>query len=146
METESTGVPHISTSGHYPMELQPLADPTHATRNAPARVTVFTPKRSDIVTAGHPALIRWHTSCIPGLILHYVQLSTDGGATYPWNISPLLDGKDSHYLWIPSEDVVTHAARIRVVAINWGEATNDGPFIIQRTAGRRLVAAAPVLI
>lgn len=146
METESAGVPHSPTSGHRPMGAQRLAEPTHASRNAPARVIVLTPARSEIVTVGHPVLIRWHTSCIPGLILHYVQLSTDGGATYRWNISPLLDGKDYHYLWIPAEDVVTPSARIRVVAMNWGEATNDGPFIIQHIDKKRFAPAAPVLV
>ena len=79
-----------------------LADPAPAIRNAPSQVTVLAPKRGETVTVGHPVLIRWHTSCIPGLILRYVQLSTDGGVTYLWNISPLLDGKDYHYLWIPA--------------------------------------------
>jgi hypothetical protein len=145
MGTESARVPYAPTPGHYATGGQQLANPTQATRHAPSRVTVLTPKSGEIVTVGDPVLIHWQTSCIPGLLLHYVQLSTDGGATFLWNISPLLDGKNSHYLWIPTENVVTRAARIRVVAINWGEATNDGPFIIQPTDRRGCAHAAPIL-
>jgi hypothetical protein len=144
METESARVPYAPTPGHRAMGAQRLVNPTQATPHAPSRVTVLTPRSGEIVTVGHPVLIRWQTSCLPGLLLHCVQLSTDGGSTYLWNISPLLDGKDSHYLWIPTEDVVTGAARIRVMAINWGEATNDGPFIIQPT-DRGRVPTAPIL-
>jgi hypothetical protein len=46
-------------------------------------------------------------------------------------VSPLLDGKDSHYLWHPADNLVTRTARIQIVAINWGAATSDGLFIIQ---------------
>ena len=145
METQSAGVPDAPTLGHRTMGAQRLANTAPATRNAPSRVTVLTPKSGETVTVGDSVLIHWQTSCIPGLLLHYVQLSTDGGATYLWNISPLLDGKDSHYLWIPTENVVTRVARIRVVAINWGEATNDGPFIIQHTHRRGCARVAPIL-
>jgi hypothetical protein len=131
MRTKMTGVPNM---------------PTPVTRHAPPRVTVFTPRQGEIVTVGHPVVIRWHVSCVPGLLLHYVQLSTDGGTTYPWNISPLLDGQHCHFLWLPTDDVVTHAAQIRVVAINWGEATNEGPFIIQRAAGACSVSATPIRV
>jgi hypothetical protein len=87
------------------------------------------------VTVGHPVPIHWQTSCYPGLLFHTIQLSVDGGHTYPWEISPLLDGKEECYLWTPIKAHLTHEARIRIIAINWGEAVNDGPFIILASNG-----------
>jgi len=130
MEPEIPGIQHVPTPGHLAVGTRQPVDPTLLSPSALSRVTVLTPKGGEIVTVGHPVLIRWHTSCFAGLVFHQVQLSTDGGATYTRNVSPLLDGKDHHYLWSPTDDVVTRAARIRIVAINWGEAVSDGPFII----------------
>ncbi|MGE3542035.1 MAG: hypothetical protein AB7N91_32045 [Candidatus Tectimicrobiota bacterium] len=109
---------------------QRLINPSPAWPHGRPRVTVLTPGASDLVTTGCPVLIRWQTSCLPGLLLYYIQLSLDGGATYRHDISPLLDGPDCRYLWIPGDDAVTSTARLRVVAINWGEATSEGTFII----------------
>jgi hypothetical protein len=117
--------------------------PFYAALSALARVSVLTPRNGDIVIVGHPILIRWHTSCLAGLVLHHLQLSTDGGATYLWDIAPLLEGKDSHYLWIPTGDVVTEAARIRVRAVSWGEAVSDGLFSIQPADEHNPIPAMP---
>lgn len=115
-----------------------LAAPTPPAPRAPVRVTVLAPRSGAIVLVGHPVLICWQTSCLAGLVFHYVQLSTDGGATYPRDLSPLLDGQEHDYLWSPTEEVVTETARIRVVAVNWGEAVSDGLFSIRRAAAEAL--------
>ncbi|MGE3539675.1 MAG: hypothetical protein AB7N91_19880 [Candidatus Tectimicrobiota bacterium] len=130
MEPEIPGIPYVPASGYPAVGTPQPGDPPQRSPDAPSRVTVLSPQGGEVVMVGHPVLIRWHSSCYAGLVFHQVQLSTDGGATYPRNLSPLLDGQDSHYLWSPTDDVVTPTARIRIVAINWGEATTDGPFSI----------------
>jgi hypothetical protein len=72
MDTAIIQIPYALTPGYRTMEAQRLASPSQATPHAPSRVTVLTPKRGEIATVGHPVLIRWQTSCIPGLLLHYV--------------------------------------------------------------------------
>ncbi len=130
MRREISSIPNVPTPGHRVMGTPQSVDTMQRSPQSSSRVAVLTPKGGEVVTVGHSVLIRWHNSCFPGLVFHQIQLSTDGGATYTHNISPLLDAKDYHYLWHPTDDVVTRAARIRVIAINWGEAASDGLFMI----------------
>ena len=130
MEPEILGIQLVPTAGWPGVGLWQPAEPAHLSPVVPTRVTLLAPQGGEVVMVGHPVLIRWHTSCVAGLVFHQVQLSTDGGSTYTRNISPLLDGKNDHYLWNPTDDVVTPSARIRIAAINWGEATSDIPFMI----------------
>lgn len=130
MAIQSVRVPRASAPHHPTQEAQPATHPIPSSSPASTRLQVLRPGNGDIVTAGQPVLIGWQTSCVPGLLLYCIQLSTDGGVSYRWDISPLLDGKECQYIWIPTEELVTPAARIRVVAINWAEATSDGCFMI----------------
>jgi hypothetical protein len=144
MKTQRPYTRRTSRRAH-PGGAPPLA-PLAAPRPPPPRVTVLAPRSGALVTVGVPVLICWATSCLAGLVLHHLQLSMDGGATYVRDIAPLLTGTDHHYLWIPPGDVVTDAARIRVRAVGWGEAVSEGLFRIQGAARPPLVPAtlAPV--
>lgn len=130
MAIESVRVPRASAPHHSTLKAQPTTPPVPSSATTSTRLQVLTPGHGDIVTAGQPVLISWQTSCVPGLLLYCIRLSTDGGVSYRWDISPLLDSKECQYIWIPTEEFVTPAARIRVVAINWAEATSDGCFMI----------------
>ncbi|MGE3540945.1 MAG: hypothetical protein AB7N91_26360 [Candidatus Tectimicrobiota bacterium] len=121
----------------------PPHDPRHAAA-APTRLALLTPGPGESLTVGQAVLIRWQTSCVPGLLLYRLQLSLDGGLTYSRDIAPLLDGQECCYLWTPSDDMVTAAARLRLTAIHWGEASSNGSFAIlprARLCGPRTAAA-----
>jgi hypothetical protein len=83
MEIDLPGVPRVLTPGHPAVGTRQPADTTPLSPSAQSRVTILAPRGGEIVTVGYPVLVRWHTSCFPGLVFHQVQLSTDGGATYP---------------------------------------------------------------
>ena len=75
-------------------------------------VHVTSPNGGETFQQGQQVLIQWQST---GAASHVVKLSTDGGASYPTDISPQLSGTAQSFLWTANVPPTTQA-RIRVAA------------------------------
>ena len=94
-------------------------------------VRVLTPNGNETFQPGQQVNIQWQST---GAQSHTVKLSTDGGNTFPTDISPQLSGSAQSFLWtVPNQQ--TDIARIRVAvrdaADNRQTDDSDSDFIIQ---------------
>ena len=96
-------------------------------------VRVLAPNGNETFQPGQQVNIQWQST---GAQSHVVKLSTDGGNTFPTDISPQLSGSAQSFLWtVPNQ--ATTRARIRVAvrdaADNRQTDDGDADFIIQAT-------------
>jgi hypothetical protein len=99
----------------------------------PPTVSVTAPGGGQSITGGTQFNITWTSSDNVAVTRHIVELSTDGGSTFPTSIASGLAGNARSFLWsVPNIDVPT--ARIRVTAVdtanNQGSNTGAGNFSI----------------
>jgi YD repeat-containing protein len=82
-------------------------------------VTLLTPNGGEVLLAGSAVPLRWQSNTLtpqPGLASHALQLSTDGGVSYPVTIASGLAPTLQSLLWDIPSHVHTTKGRLRVVA------------------------------
>ncbi|MEK7546453.1 MAG: Ig-like domain-containing protein [Patescibacteria group bacterium] len=106
---------------------------TIAAENAPLSVTVAMPNGGGSMNAGGRMTVTWNKT---GMQFHYVsiQLSTNGGNSYPVAVASDVPDNGS-YLWtIPADQPTTAQARVRVQFTSGGSVmvsdTSDSNFMI----------------
>src|ERR1700760_1837627 len=79
-------------------------------------VVVLAPSAGDVLTVGHPFMISWTSFDKVGVVSHNIELSLDGGASFPITIASNWPGTAQSYTWIPTAAQATNQARVRVAA------------------------------
>ncbi|MBL8150369.1 MAG: hypothetical protein JNN15_10635, partial [Blastocatellia bacterium] len=86
-------------------------------------VTVLSPNGGENIIAGSSFTISWRSSDDRSISRHNIDLSTDGGSTFPVSIASGLSADAQTFVWsVPQID--TGQARVRVTAID--QANNQG--------------------
>ena len=96
---------------------------TYAMSFGNIKIDLTTPNGGEVFLAGTPVTIKWLSDAnIPNLVSHDIQLSTDGGATFPVVIASGLGGNVQSFIWnVPA--LTTNNGRIRVIAKDSAGAT-----------------------
>lgn len=137
---ENLGFLRLATHGRgiYELRLVPAVDRT------PPTVTVMAPNGGESLTANAPFTITWTTTDNRSVVRHNIDLSTDGGATFPTPIASGLAGTAQSFIWnVPA--TMTSQARVRVTAVddsnNEGSDASNGNFAIVAPSAFMIVAA-----
>ncbi|MBL8194086.1 MAG: hypothetical protein JNM06_09885 [Blastocatellia bacterium] len=106
-----TGILQAATHGRGIYQLKLLIDASAPT------ITVSTPNGGEKVTNNSPFTIKWVSDDDVGVTSHDIELSTDGGTTFPVSIANGLAGTTQEFIW--SVPLITSSqARIRITAID----------------------------
>ncbi|MBX7220891.1 MAG: M23 family metallopeptidase [Blastocatellia bacterium] len=102
----------------------------------PPQVKVLVPSGGETFKSGSSVTIQWQSTDNLGVVRHDVLLSTDGGGTFPLEITTGLAGNTQQFLWTLSATIAkTSQGKIRVVATdaagNQGRGESDGAFKIK---------------
>ncbi len=115
------GILRAATHGRgvYELKLSNNTDTTSPT------ITVTQPNGGEAITANSQFSIKWVSNDDVGVMKHQIELSTDGGNSFPISIASGLDGTVQEFLWnVPI--IITDQARIRITAIDAaGNSTSD---------------------
>jgi uncharacterized cupredoxin-like copper-binding protein len=87
-------------------------------------VSVTSPTAGQVVTTGNQFNITWTSNDNVAVVRHNIDLSTDGGSTFPVSIVSGLTGTVRSFLWTVPQ-IESTAARIRVTAF---DASNNSGF------------------
>jgi hypothetical protein len=108
-----------------------------ASDTAPPSVTVIAPNGGEVLSAGQPVTIAWRSVDNVRVVSHDIELSLDGGVSFPFDIATRLPGSAQSFTWAPTAEQATPQARVRVAAIdaagNRGRDDSDADFRIQAT-------------
>jgi hypothetical protein len=114
---------------------------------APPVVAVNAPVGGQITPVGTAITVTWSASDNVGVAGQDVQLSTDGGATYRFNLAAGLSGTVRSFSWTPTTAHLTTQGRIRVTARdaagNTGAGASTGVFGVMASGGETSAALSP---
>lgn len=98
-------------------------------------VKVLAPNGGEIVESGSPLMISWSSTDNVGVVSQGINLSTDGGNTFPTSVATGLSGMTSEFQFLIPTSLTTDSARIQVTARdlagNAGTDTSDASFTIR---------------
>jgi hypothetical protein len=111
---------------------------------APPVVAVNAPASGQVLAVGTTVNVTWSASDNVGVMGHDVQLSTDGGESYRYNLAAGLSGAARSFSWTPTVSHITTQGRIRVIARdaagNTGAGTSTGVFGVMASGGETIAA------
>lgn len=112
-----------------------VSDPfTLKRETTPPKVTVKSPNGGELAVVSRTLSISWISSDNAVLASHDINLSTDGGLTFPFKVATGLGGNVQEFIWSVPQALITDSARIEVVARdgagNIGRDSSDKSFSI----------------
>ncbi len=103
--------------GSYRVALQNDTNTCQVTDTEPPVVTLLKPVGGEVIPGGTTYQIRWQSDDNVGVASQAVDLSTDGGKTFPSSITAGLSGNQQSYTWIvPATIAPSRTAVVRVTA------------------------------
>lgn len=103
--------------GSYRVSLQDDTNACPATDTEPPVVTLLKPLGGEVIPGGTTYQIEWQSDDNVGVTSQAVDLSTDGGKTFPTSIAGGLPGTQQSYTWIvPASIAPSRTAEVRVTA------------------------------
>jgi YD repeat-containing protein len=103
--------------GSYRVTLQNGTNTCQVTDTEPPVVTLLKPVGGEVIAGGTTYEIQWQSDDNVGVVSQAVDLSTDGGQTFPTSIAAGLSGTQQSYTWIvPATIAPSRTAVVRVTA------------------------------
>jgi YD repeat-containing protein len=103
--------------GSYRVSLQNDTNTCQVTDTEPPVVTLLKPLGGEVIAGGATYQIQWQSDDNIGVVSQAVDLSTDGGQTFPISIAAGLSGTQQSYTWIvPATIAPSRTAVVRVTA------------------------------
>ncbi len=103
--------------GSYRVSLQNNTNTCQVTDTEPPMVTLLKPLGGEVIPGGATYQIQWQSDDNVGVASQQVDLSTDGGKTFPTSIAAGLSGTQQSYTWIvPATIPPSRTAMVRVTA------------------------------
>jgi len=103
--------------GSYRVSLQNDTNTCPATDTEPPVVNLLKPTGGEVILGGSTYQIQWQSDDNLGVSSQAVDLSTDGGKTFPTSIAASLPGNRQSYTWIvPAAIAPSRTAVVRVTA------------------------------
>jgi YD repeat-containing protein len=103
--------------GSYRVTLQNGTNTCQVTDTEPPVVTLLKPVGGEVIAGGTTYQIQWQSDDNVGVVSQAVDLSTDGGKTFPTSIAAGLSGTQQSYTWIvPATIAPSRTAVVRVTA------------------------------
>lgn len=103
--------------GSYRVSLQNDTNACQAPDTEPPVVTLLNPTGGQVILGGSTYQIQWQSDDNVGVTSQAVDLSTDGGKTFPTSIAAGLSGNRQSYTWIvPASIAPSRTAVVRVTA------------------------------
>lgn len=102
----------------------------------PPEVTLKNPNGGEVLESGSTIQITWSASDVNGIAKQDIDLSLDGGASYPINIASYLNGKTTSFIYTFPPELFSSNARIRIRSVDYAgnrsEDVSDAPFTLKR--------------
>jgi YD repeat-containing protein len=106
-----------SNVGSYRVSLQNDTNTCQVTDTEPPVVTLLKPLGGEVIPGGTTYQIQWQSDDNVGVASQALDLSTDGGNTFPTSIAAGLSGIQQSYIWIvPATIAPSRTAVVRVTA------------------------------
>lgn len=108
--------------------------PGTSTDTQPPTVTLLAPNGGESFTIGSGIPVRWNSTDNAGVASHSLELSLDGGGTFPISAAAALDGSVQAFTFTATDQFASMRARVRITAQdaagNKGLDASDADFAI----------------